>query len=90
MDTGFTIMSTALLAGLGSAAFVGIRLTRALGETWRRGAVGAISLFGSALLAGIAAPADMLGGRIGLVAYLVVLVVVAAVATRAARRAAVT
>ena len=89
VDAAFAMMSVALFAGLAVAVSVGVTLTQALEESWRRGAVGAIALFGAALLAGISAPADMVAGRVGILSYLILLVVLFVVTLRAARRSAV-
>ncbi len=88
LDTGFVIMSVVLVVGIATAVTTGITLTRALDETWRRGVVGALSVFGTALLAGLAAPADMLAGRSGLGVYLIALILLAIAMWRSALRSA--
>ena len=87
---GAVVIWITLLAGVAAAAASGWLLTKALGDLWRRGVIGALSVFGSALLATLAMPADMLGGRAGLAIYLAVLVAAVlytrGVASRAATR----
>ncbi len=88
VGTGFNIMSVSLILGILTAVISGFVLTRRLAETWRRAVVGGLGVFGASILAGLAAPADMLGGRLGLAAYLVCLIGLAVVAWHAASRAA--
>lgn len=88
IGAGFTLITAVLVAGTGAAAVVGFYLTRSLQEPWRRAVIGGLSVFGTALLAAVAAPVDTLAGRIGLTVYLIVLATVAAIAWRAAVRAA--
>lgn len=88
-DVGFAIVSGSVALGIAVAAASGWLRARAIEDTWRRAVVSALSVFGAALLALLAAPADMFGGSVGLAAYLTLLVVAAtyahAVAIRAAR-----
>jgi hypothetical protein len=88
ISTAFAVLTVILLLGIALAFMTGWTLTKPLQETWRRGVVGALSFFGTALLAGLSAPVDMLGGRLGLSAYLTVLLVASVATLRAARRAA--
>jgi hypothetical protein len=88
IGTGFTVITVALLVGVGTAVIVGFTLTRSLDVIWRRGVIGGLGVFGAALLAGLAAPADRIAGRLGMSVYLVVLIVVAILFCRAAIRAA--
>ena len=85
---GAVVIWITLLAGVAAAAASGWLLTKALGDLWRRGVIGALSVFGSALLAALAMPADMLGGRAGLAIYLTVLVAAVWYTRGVARRAA--
>jgi hypothetical protein len=87
VDTGFLILSAGVVLGIVAAAAAGWLLAHPIDDYWRRGVVAALSVFGACLLAMVAAPADIVAGRIGLTAYLVVLVVVALFARSAARRA---
>jgi hypothetical protein len=88
VQPGFTVMSAALILGILTAAASGFVLTQRLAETWRRAVVGGLGMFGASILAGLAAPADMLAGRLGLVAYLVGLVGLTTVAWHAALKSA--
>lgn len=88
VQAGFTIMSGALILGMLTAVATGYVLTRTLAETWRRAVVGGLGIFGASILAGLAAPVDMVGGRLGLGIYLLGLVGLTAIARRAAHAAA--
>lgn len=74
-DTGFWLVTAGLLAGVSCAFGMAWTLARRVPGLWRRGAVAAIAIFGSCLLAVLAAPADALGGGAGLVLYLSILLV---------------
>ncbi len=87
VDTGFLILSVAVVGGVVAAVASGWLLSRTIHDVWRRGVIAALSVFGASLLTLVAAPADMLAGRLGLVAYLVVLLVGAIGARAVARRA---
>jgi hypothetical protein len=88
VSTAFAVLTVILLSGIALAVVTGWSLTKPLQETWRRGVIGALSFFGTSLLAGLSAPVDLLGGKLGLTAYLTVLLVALALTLRAARRAA--
>jgi hypothetical protein len=88
VSTAFAVLTVILLFGIALAVVTGWSLTKPLQETWRRGVIGALSFFGASLLAGLSAPVDMLGGRLGLSTYLTVLLVALVSTLRAARRAA--
>ncbi len=88
VSSAFALLTVILLTGIALAVVTAWSLTKPLQETWRRGVVGALAFFGTSLLAGLSAPADMLGGRSGLSAYLIVLLVALVSTLRAARRAA--
>jgi hypothetical protein len=79
-----------LFLGIVLAVACGWSLTRAIEDTWRRGVTGALAAFGALMLAGLAAPADLVGGPIGLIAYGTVMVVLAASGFRYARSRATT
>jgi hypothetical protein len=81
------ILSVAVVGGVVAAVASGWLLSRTIHDVWRRGVIAALSVFGASLLTLVAAPADMLAGRLGLVAYLVVLLVGAIGARAVARRA---
>lgn len=72
VNTGFAVIWVTLILGIALAVLTGWALTRALDDMWRRGVVGALSVFGTALLAGIGMPVDLLTGRIGLTVYLLI------------------
>ena len=88
-DIGFAIVTVSIALGIAVAAASGWLRARAIEDTWRRAVVSALSVFGATLLALLATPADMLGGSVGLAAYLTLLLVAAtyihAVAIRAER-----
>jgi hypothetical protein len=77
-----------LFAGIVLAVACGFSLTRAIDDTWRRAVTGALAAFAALMLAGLAAPADLVGGQIGLIAYGVLLMGLAASGLRYARRGA--
>ncbi len=72
-DQGFWMITAGLLAGIGCAFATAWILASKVPDLWRRGAVAFIAIFGSLLLSAAAAPADAVGGRRGLVAYLLLL-----------------
>jgi peptidoglycan/LPS O-acetylase OafA/YrhL len=75
-----------LFAGIVSAAALGWSLGRAITDQWRRGVTAALAVFGALMLAGVAAPADMIAGRPGLMVYTAGLAVLAVLAVRDNRR----
>jgi hypothetical protein len=77
-----------LFAGIVSAATLGWSLSRAIADTWRRGVTAALAVFGALMLAALAAPADMIAGRAGLMGYAGVLAALAVLAVRYNRRQA--
>jgi hypothetical protein len=77
-----------LFAGMVSAATLGWSLSRAVADTWRRGVTAALAVFGALMLAALAAPADMIAGRAGLMGYAGVLAALAVLAVRYNRRQA--
>jgi hypothetical protein len=77
-----------VFAGIVAAATLGWSLGRDVSDTWRRGVTAALAVFGAMLLALLAAPADMLAGRLGLLCYTAVLAAVAVTAVRYNRRRA--
>jgi hypothetical protein len=85
--TGFAILWATLVAGIAAAALTGWYLTAALSDAWRRAVVAILSIFGASLLAGLAMPAHMMGGRPALAVYVVALAAAAVYGSRSARRA---
>lgn len=77
-----------IFAGLVVAVALGWTLARAVGDVWRRGVTAALAAFGTLILAGLAAPADIVAGRAGLVGYAALLAAGAVVAARGAKRVA--
>ncbi len=75
-----------LFAGIVAAATLGWSLSRAIPDAWRRGVTAALAAVAALMLAGLAAPADMIAGRAGLVGYAAVLAVLAVLAVRYNRR----
>jgi hypothetical protein len=63
-------------------------LSGPIADLWRRGVTSALSVFGATVLAAVAAPADLLAGRAGLAAYLILLLIAALLASRVTRKAA--
>jgi hypothetical protein len=88
MNAGFAVIWGALIVGIATAALTGWVLTRMLDDTWRRGVVGALSVFGTALLAGIGMPVDLLAGRAGLAVYFLTLLAAALFTRAVAHRSA--
>jgi hypothetical protein len=88
VDIGFAVIWGSLILGITAAVITGWTLTRTLDDTWRRGVVGALSVFGTALLSALGMPADMLGGRAGLIVYLFAMLTAAIYTHSVARRAA--
>ncbi len=87
-DTGSLVLSAAVLLGMVVAAASGWLLSRGIEEIWRRGVTATLAVFGSVMLALVSVPADWIGGRGGLAAYLIVLLAGALYAGAHARRAA--
>ena len=86
-DLGFLIITGSLLLGIAAAVATGWLLTKALGDMWRRAVVGALSVFGTMLLAALTMPVDMAGGSLSLAVYLAALIAAAGYTRRAAVRA---
>ena len=85
-DAGLLLV-VAVFVGIVTAGAVAWFLARRVDDTWRRGVTAALGVFGACMLAALSAPADALGGRTGLMSYLLLLVVGAVYAVRQARRA---
>jgi hypothetical protein len=67
--TGAVLVTASLFLGIVAAAASGWIQTRSLDDLWRRGVTAAVSVFGAALLAVGAIPADRGGGTAAVVAY---------------------
>lgn len=87
-DAQFLALSVSLMVGIGVAASLTVALTRPITDLWQRGVATTIAAFFAAILAAGTAPADLIGGRLGLVTYLALLLAAARYTTRRARRAA--
>ncbi|UCG84940.1 MAG: hypothetical protein JSW71_13435 [Gemmatimonadota bacterium] len=87
-DLGFLVITVSLLSGTAAAVAIGWLLTKGLRDMWRRAVVGALSAFGTALLAALTMPIDMVGGVPALTTYLVALIAGVGYARHAALRAA--
>ena len=87
-NAGFLMITAALLAGIGCAFAIARLLARRVPDSWRRGAVAIIAIFGTCLFAGAAAPADAVAGRTGLSIYLSLLLGTGFWSWSRARRAA--
>ena len=84
----FYLISIALLLGVVAAVSSGWHLTQSLEDPWRRGVVGALSVFGATLLSIVAMPIDSFLGISGLTVYLAALIAAIFYTRRNARRAA--
>lgn len=76
-----------VFAGIVLGATTGWVTAARIDDTWRRAVTATLSVFGALMLAGLAAPIDMVGGRAGLFAYGAALALVGAVAVRTTFRA---
>ncbi len=85
-DVQLALLGTMLFAGLATGIATAWMLSRGIPDLWRRGVTSALSVFGATVLAAGAAPMDVLAGRVGLVAYLILLVLATFFSLRLARR----
>lgn len=76
-----------LFGGILTAAAIGWILSGPIADTWRRGVTAALAVFGAMMLAGLTAPADMVGGRVGVIVYAAAMLLGAGWAGVTARRA---
>lgn len=67
------IIPSALFLGVVAAVVTAWMLSRPIADYFRRGVTAAIGAFTALVLAGLAVPADMLAGLLGLSVYVVVL-----------------
>ena len=81
------LLSGPLYVGIVTAVFIAWRVSGPVQDVWQRAIVCGLALFGSAMLAALAAPADILGGRLGILAYGAALAMSGWSALRRARRA---
>lgn len=88
-DTRFFILAAATLVGLAISAATAWGLASPITDTWRRGVTTAVAAMLGFMLAAAAAAFDMVGGRTGLIVYMVVMVALASYSTKNARSAAV-
>ena len=86
-DLGGAILSVAVSTGLLVAVAIGWLRSRRIDDIWRRGVTAAVSVFGTVILAVLAAPVDTVAGTPGLGAYLAALLIAAIASHRAAGRA---
>lgn len=87
-NLAFTVLTVALLAGVAAGAAHAWRLAKGIEDVWRRAVTAGIAALLACVLAGIAVPADLVAGRIGLGVYGVALLVSGGWATVRARRRA--
>ncbi|HEY2824235.1 MAG TPA: hypothetical protein VGI83_01695 [Gemmatimonadales bacterium] len=80
------LLSGPLLTGIALSVTLTWRLTRLIPDVWQRGITAGLALFGSAMLAALAAPADTLGGRPGIALYGLALILSGWTALRRVRR----
>ena len=78
-----TALPLVVFGGIALAATTGWVVAGPIDDTWRRAVTATLAVFAALMLAGLAAPIDMVGGRIGLLAYSAALAVAGAVAVRA-------
>lgn len=77
-----TVLPLVVFGGIALAATTGWAVAGPIGDTWRRAVTATLAVFGALMLAGLTAPIDMVGGRVGLLAYSAALAVAGAVAVR--------
>ncbi len=82
-----TALPLVVFFGIALAATTGWVVAGPLDDTWRRAITTTLAVFGALMLAGLAAPIDVVGGRLGLLAYSAVLAVAGVVAVRTTKRA---
>ena len=82
------LLSGPLYVGIVAAVFIAWRVSGPVRDVWQRAIACGLALFGAAMLAALAAPADMLGGRPGILIYGALLAVSGWSALRRARRSA--
>lgn len=82
------ILPLLLFAGIVVAVTVAWGLSAPIADWWRRGITAALAIFGSMMLTALTAPVDMLGGRVTLAGFALVLLLVAGLAVRYTRRSA--
>jgi hypothetical protein len=88
-DQQFLLISGGMMGGLLTAIITVLILTFTLPDLWRRAVAAGLAVFGTALLTAVAAPADILGGVVGLGIYIALLLGGAVYAGGRARAAAV-
>ncbi len=81
------VLPVSLFVGIVVAVATAWMLSRPIADYFRRGLTAAIGAIAALLLAGVAVPADMLGGVFGLSVYLVLLIAICVWAWLKARMA---
>ncbi len=81
-----TALPLIVFGGIALAATTGWVVAAPIDDTWRRAVTATLAVFGALMLAGLAAPIDMVGGRVGLLVYSAALAVAGARALRATIR----
>ena len=81
------LLSGPLFSGIVASVAIAWFVSKPIVDVWQRSICCGLGLFGSAMLAALAAPADALGGRWGLIAYGAALGLSGWSALRRARRA---
>ncbi len=77
LDQRFLVITAGLVIGMVTAMATAFTLSRAIPDPWRRGVIVASTVFAATILAALAAPADLLAGGTGLIAYAVLLLAAA-------------
>jgi hypothetical protein len=83
---GSTVLGVSVFVAVGGAIVSAWIHTRTIDDVWRRGVSAAVAVMGAVLLAVPAVVADLVGGRVGIGAYLAALLLGAAWAHRGAGR----
>ena len=83
----FVVLTVAVALGFGGAIVTAFGASRPVDNLWRRAVIGAIALFGAAILSVLAAPIDMFAGPGGLIAWLALLLAGWGAALHTRRRA---
>ena len=86
--TDFTLLTAAVMAGPVVTVTMTLLATRVIGDLWRRAVASAIAVFCAFLLAGLAAPVDLIAGRAGLGALAAALLGATAALARRAKHIA--
>ena len=76
------VLPLLVFGGIVTAAAVAWRLAAPITDWWRRGLTAALAVFGALVLTALSAPADMIAGPAGVLAFAAVLLLAAGLAAR--------